>query len=61
MPDVSRFDPIFWLHHCNVDRMYALWQALHPDADQKWEFGDRAETEHAYNWWVSSREEENTR
>jgi len=24
------FDPIFWLHHCNVDRLWAQWQASHP-------------------------------
>ncbi|KAI0133618.1 tyrosinase precursor [Xylariales sp. AK1849] len=24
----SGFDPIFWLHHCNVDRLIALWQAV---------------------------------
>ncbi|KAG8819755.1 hypothetical protein FRC17_010343 [Serendipita sp. 399] len=26
--DYAAFDPIFWLHHCNVDRLFALWQAL---------------------------------
>jgi tyrosinase len=30
--DVSAFDPIFWLHHCNVDRMAAIWQAVHPSS-----------------------------
>nr|CAT00093.1 tyrosinase [Tuber magnatum] len=29
---VSAFDPIFWLHHCNVDRLYAIWQAIHYEA-----------------------------
>ncbi|KIO18339.1 hypothetical protein M407DRAFT_225885 [Tulasnella calospora MUT 4182] len=24
----AAFDPIFWLHHCNVDRVVALWQAI---------------------------------
>lgn len=28
----SAFDPLFFLHHCNVDRIFALWQVLHPDA-----------------------------
>ncbi|KAG8824552.1 hypothetical protein FRC17_009078 [Serendipita sp. 399] len=28
--DYAAFDPIFWLHHCNVDRVFALWQALNP-------------------------------
>ncbi|HLK37624.1 MAG TPA: tyrosinase family protein [Polyangiaceae bacterium] len=23
----SAFDPIFWLHHCNIDRLWWLWQA----------------------------------
>lgn len=33
MADISRaaFDPIFWLHHCNVDRLMAMYQASHPN------------------------------
>ncbi|KJZ68354.1 hypothetical protein HIM_12255 [Hirsutella minnesotensis 3608] len=27
----AAYDPLFWLHHTNVDRLYALWQAAHPD------------------------------
>jgi tyrosinase len=23
-------DPVFWLHHCNVDRLWARWQSLNP-------------------------------
>ncbi|KAK6952426.1 hypothetical protein Daesc_006963 [Daldinia eschscholtzii] len=30
---VATFDPTFWLHHCNIDRLFALWQALNPE---KW-------------------------
>ncbi|KAG9029812.1 hypothetical protein FS837_003464 [Tulasnella sp. UAMH 9824] len=30
-PAVAAFDPIFFLHHCNVDRLLALWEALHPN------------------------------
>jgi len=30
---VAAFDPIFWLHHCNIDRLIALWQAGHPGPD----------------------------
>ncbi|KAF3924743.1 Tyrosinase [Arthrobotrys entomopaga] len=26
----SAFDPIFWLHHNNVDRLLAIWQAANP-------------------------------
>ncbi|KAJ7068796.1 photo-regulated tyrosinase [Mycena amicta] len=29
----ASFDPIFFLHHANVDRLLALWSAIHPD---KW-------------------------
>ncbi|RFN51310.1 di-copper centre-containing protein [Fusarium flagelliforme] len=28
---LAAFDPIFWLHHCNVDRLIAIWQTLHDD------------------------------
>ncbi|OAT05486.1 polyphenol oxidase, variant [Blastomyces gilchristii SLH14081] len=28
----SAYDPIFWLHHTNVDRVVALWQAVHPES-----------------------------
>ncbi|KAG8158071.1 hypothetical protein KVR01_011832 [Diaporthe batatas] len=33
MTDVqaSSFDPIFWLHHVNCDRLTALWQAVNPN------------------------------
>lgn len=27
---VAAFDPIFWLHHANVDRVFAIWQAVNP-------------------------------
>ncbi|KAG8825286.1 hypothetical protein FRC17_008757 [Serendipita sp. 399] len=30
--DHAAFDPIFWLHHCNVDRLFALWQAINPNS-----------------------------
>lgn len=34
LPMSSPNDPIFFLNHCNVDRVWASWQALHPDVDQ---------------------------
>ena len=27
-PSVAAFDPLFFLHHANVDRVIALWEAL---------------------------------
>jgi hypothetical protein len=27
----SPADPLFWMHHANVDRIYTLWQKTHPD------------------------------
>lgn len=24
-PDTAGLDPIFWLHHCNIDRIWAVW------------------------------------
>ncbi|KAJ2163092.1 hypothetical protein GGF46_000021 [Coemansia sp. RSA 552] len=27
----SPMDPVFWLHHSNVDRLWAQWQAISPD------------------------------
>lgn len=26
---MSGMDPLFFLHHANVDRLLALWQAIH--------------------------------
>ena len=27
--DYSAFDPIFWLHHCMIDRIFAMWQVIY--------------------------------
>ena len=24
-PDLAALDPIFWVHHCNIDRLWAAW------------------------------------
>ncbi|KAF2004872.1 Di-copper centre-containing protein [Amniculicola lignicola CBS 123094] len=29
---VAAFDPIFWLHHCNIDRLIAIWQIKNPES-----------------------------
>jgi len=31
-PRWAAFDPIFWAHHCMVDRLWRLWQLRHPGA-----------------------------
>ena len=31
-PLYASFDPLFYLHHTNVDRLFAIWQALNPDS-----------------------------
>lgn len=28
----TAFDPIFWSYHSNIDRMYEVWRAAHPNA-----------------------------
>lgn len=28
----SAFDPVFWLHHANIDRLFAIWQAINPES-----------------------------
>ncbi|KAM7189411.1 hypothetical protein V8F20_010141 [Naviculisporaceae sp. PSN 640] len=38
-PRFAAFDPVFWFHHCNIDRYFALWQAanpLTPDHPERW-------------------------
>ena len=31
MPMTSPNDPVFWLHHCFIDKLWADWQVAHPD------------------------------
>jgi hypothetical protein len=40
-PNLAARDPIFWLHHCNIDRLWAHWLALgqgrsNPKAEPTW-------------------------
>ena len=30
----SPLDPLFYLHHCNIDRLWAIWQLNNPEAVQ---------------------------
>jgi tyrosinase len=29
---VAAFDPVFWFHHCQIDRIWELWRAFYPKA-----------------------------
>ena len=28
MPATAALDPIFWLHHCNIDRLWEVWRGM---------------------------------
>ena len=30
---VAAYDPVFWAHHCMIDRLWYLWQLRHPGAN----------------------------
>ncbi|KAH8586174.1 hypothetical protein B0O99DRAFT_656959 [Bisporella sp. PMI_857] len=30
--DYASFDPSFWLHHANIDRIFAIWQNINPNS-----------------------------
>ncbi|CAG8567940.1 21643_t:CDS:2 [Dentiscutata erythropus] len=55
-PDIAGFDPIFFLHHSNVDRLIAIWQACHPDV---WIIGN-SYTEGTFTQEVDKYIDENT-
>lgn len=39
-PNYAALDPIFWLHHSNIDRLWEVWRVAHPDLanpqDPRW-------------------------
>jgi tyrosinase len=39
---VSAYDPIFWAHHCMIDRLWYLWQLKHPGVSLPAAFLDTA-------------------
>ncbi|KAK7231063.1 metalloendopeptidase [Aureococcus anophagefferens] len=38
----SAFHPVFWLHHCNVDRLYESYLAVEPDSAAEFEKHQRS-------------------
>lgn len=54
--DTSAYDPVFWLHHSNVDRLWAIWQDLHPNS-----FMTSRQSENDTFWAASgTRQDQNT-
>lgn len=49
---VAAFDPIFWIHHCNVDRMVAIWETLHSGDPHNWSDGTDARDKDSGNWAI---------
>ncbi|KAF3921366.1 Tyrosinase [Dactylellina cionopaga] len=41
---VAAFDPIFWIHHSNIDRWIAIWEKLH--GKMEWTEEDAGEAKH---------------
>ena len=51
-PDTAGLDPIFWLHHANIDRLWEVWREnpsshVNP-TDANWLNGPAATGEHAF-------------
>lgn len=44
-------DPVFFLHHCNVDRLWAEWEDLHgvQNFPDEWNLPDSLDVHHFYN------------
>jgi tyrosinase len=57
-PPTSPNDPVFYLNHCNVDRLWASWQDKHPEAGYEPVTGDETLAFHRLDdpmfrpfWW----------
>jgi tyrosinase len=52
-PDIAGLDPIFWLHHANIDRLWQVWRQhptsdVDPTDDANWVNGPAAGGERAF-------------
>jgi len=61
LPPTSPNDPVFYLNHCNVDRLWARWQARHPAAGYRPITGSQTLAFHRRNdpmfrpfWWTNN-------
>lgn len=61
LPPTSPNDPAFFLNHCNVDRLWARWQARYPGAGYRPVSGDQTLASHRRNdpmfrpfWWTAA-------
>lgn len=43
-------DPVFWLHHCNIDRIWAQWVSMHPEAMKPFAEPSPKEVAQGNNW-----------
>jgi tyrosinase len=52
MAGTSPNDPVFFLHHCNIDRLWAIWQSRHPGQNYPLSvpFKPHALTDHMPPW-----------
>ncbi|KJX93717.1 tyrosinase precursor like protein [Zymoseptoria brevis] len=58
---VAAFDPIFWLHHANVDRLLSVWQAIHKDSENSFlPAGDEAGLGEDAKLWPFRKTSSNT-
>ncbi|KAG8736813.1 hypothetical protein FRC12_017431 [Ceratobasidium sp. 428] len=49
-PSPTPSDPLFWLHHGNLDRVFSLWQAKYPENAQSYSGGSFQHLE-TYDQW----------
>jgi hypothetical protein len=46
----AAFDPIFWVHHCNIDRLWNVWETLE---NREWGFSPGPQWFAEKPWWFN--------